>query len=124
MSELDGTWPADDLRRAFVAGAAWHEYQSTGFTMWRSDRDVAESEAERRYPGGLPPRPEEGEEQCYAVLGAATGIQIGVCVGDGGKANVLKEEPAGTKFVKITRAEFDRYSVYLDAEAADASQPT
>jgi hypothetical protein len=57
--QLEGTWPADDLRRAFVAGAAWHEYHSTGFTMWRSDRDVAEAEAERRYPGGLPPGTEE-----------------------------------------------------------------
>jgi len=44
--------PEDDLRRAFVAGAKWWEYHSTKFTMWPSDRDLAEKEAERRYPEG------------------------------------------------------------------------
>lgn len=47
-----GTWPTDDLRRAFVDGVAWHEFTSTGATMFPSDRDVAEVEAEMRYPGG------------------------------------------------------------------------
>lgn len=52
-----GIWPRDDLRRAFVAGAKWWEYHSTGgFTMWPSDSDMAEAEAERRFPHGkLPP---------------------------------------------------------------------
>ena len=49
---LAGTWPADDLRRAFVAGAAWWEFVTTKGTMWPSERETAEKEAERRYPGG------------------------------------------------------------------------
>jgi len=48
----EGTWPENDLRRAFVAGAKWWEYHSTNFTMWPSDRDLAEIEAEKRYPKG------------------------------------------------------------------------
>lgn len=55
MTILLGTWPADDLRRAFVEGAKWWEYESTGATMWPSDRDKAESEAERRFPAGKRP---------------------------------------------------------------------
>lgn len=51
---LEGTLPADDLRRAFVAGAKWWEWHSTKATMWASDRDLAEAEAERRYPDGQP----------------------------------------------------------------------
>lgn len=49
---LVGTWAADDLRRIFVDGAAWYEWHNTDFTMWNSDRRLAEAEAERRYPGG------------------------------------------------------------------------
>lgn len=53
---IKGTWPEDDIRRAFVAGAKWWEYRTTGATMWQSDRNLAEEEAERRYPGGaIPP---------------------------------------------------------------------
>lgn len=48
----EGSWPADDIRRAFVQGAKWWEFYSTGATMWASDQDVAEDEAERRYPAG------------------------------------------------------------------------
>uniref|UniRef100_A0A6H1ZLF0 Uncharacterized protein n=1 Tax=viral metagenome TaxID=1070528 RepID=A0A6H1ZLF0_9ZZZZ len=51
----DGIWHRDDLRRAFVVGAAWWEFHTTGATMWRSDRDLAEAEADRRFPGGKPP---------------------------------------------------------------------
>lgn len=49
---LDGYLPANDIRRAFVMGAKWWEYHSTGFTMFGSDRNLAEAEAEKRYPGG------------------------------------------------------------------------
>jgi hypothetical protein len=49
---IEGLWPEDDLRRAFVMGAKWWEYHSTGFTMWPSDRNLAEAEAEKRYPDG------------------------------------------------------------------------
>ena len=62
---LEGTWPEDDIRRAFVAGASWWEYHKTGFTMWQSDRNLAEDEAERRYPGGNirpTPEPETAEQ--------------------------------------------------------------
>ncbi len=50
-----GYWPRDDLRRAFVDGAKWWEFYRTGATMWPSDRDQAEAEAERKYPGGRKP---------------------------------------------------------------------
>ena len=61
---LEGTWPEDDIRRAFVAGAQWWEDHTTGATMWSSDRCIAEDEAERRYPdGNIRPTPvASGEE--------------------------------------------------------------
>ena len=46
---IEDTWPKDDLRSAFVAGAAWWQYYSTDFSMWQSDRQLAEQEAEKRY---------------------------------------------------------------------------
>ncbi len=49
-----GQWPADDLRRAFVKGAKWWEFESTGATMWPSDQDKAETAAELYYPKGRP----------------------------------------------------------------------
>jgi len=49
MIDLDGTWPADCQQRAFVEGAKWWQWQSTGFTMFPSERDEAEAEAVRRY---------------------------------------------------------------------------
>ena len=47
----EGTWPKNDIRRAFVAGAKWWEHKTSGFTMWQSDQRDAETEAERRYGG-------------------------------------------------------------------------
>ncbi len=55
-----GTWAADDVRRAFVAGAAWWEFTSRGATLWPSDRARAEAEAERRYPEGKPRPAKDG----------------------------------------------------------------
>jgi hypothetical protein len=54
---------------AFVHGAAWWEFTSTGGTMWQSDRNRAEQEAERRYPAvvGRWPDPDEAR----AALAAA-----------------------------------------------------
>lgn len=52
---MEGTWAADDLRRAFVAGAAWKHWSLTGFTMFSAERGEAEDVAEYRYPGGRPP---------------------------------------------------------------------
>jgi len=46
---IEGTWPENDLRRAFVAGAKWWEYHKTGFTMWQSDQSLAEIEADKKY---------------------------------------------------------------------------
>ena len=54
---LDGFWPANDLRRSFVEGAKWWEFESHGATMWQSDRNRAEEEAERRHPGGKAEEP-------------------------------------------------------------------
>ena len=45
----EGLWGPKDIRRAFVEGAAWWEFHSTGATMWQSDRSKAEDEADRRY---------------------------------------------------------------------------
>ena len=45
----EGTWPENDLRRAFVAGAKWWEWHTSDFTMWQSDQRLAEAEAEKRY---------------------------------------------------------------------------
>ena len=47
---IQGKWDKDDIRRIFVAGAAWWEFHSTGATMWQSDRRLAEDEATKRYP--------------------------------------------------------------------------
>lgn len=52
MKFIEGTLPENDLRRAFVNGAKWWEFHETGATMWQSDRNLAEAEAEKRYPGG------------------------------------------------------------------------
>lgn len=57
--EIEGTWLEGDLRRAFVMGAKWWEFHSTGATMWQSDRNIAEVEADKRYPNGK--IPEESE---------------------------------------------------------------
>ena len=46
-----GRWAADDLRRAFVAGAVWQMW-TRGYTPFSSERNEMEAEAERRYPGG------------------------------------------------------------------------
>lgn len=46
---IEGTWPKDDIRRAFVAGAAWWQFYEYGSTIWNSDRRLAEDEAEKRY---------------------------------------------------------------------------
>ena len=52
IAGIEGYLPPDDLRRAFVMGAKWWEFRQTGATMWQSDRNAAEEEAELRYPGG------------------------------------------------------------------------
>ena len=45
---------SDALIIAFVQGAAWWEYHQTKATMWQSDRDLAEAEAEcKRLRGSL-----------------------------------------------------------------------
>jgi hypothetical protein len=46
----DGYWAKDDPRRIFVEGAKWWEFKKTGATMWQSDRNDAEAEAEKRHP--------------------------------------------------------------------------
>jgi len=49
MKIIEGKWPENDLRRAFVAGAAWWEWHVNRATMWTSDRRLAEDEAEKKY---------------------------------------------------------------------------
>jgi len=41
-----------DPRTAFVEGAKWWEFTSSGGTMWASDQARVVAEAESRYPGG------------------------------------------------------------------------
>ena len=47
-----GSVTPDALIVAFVQGAQWWEYHKTGATMWASDRDRAEGEAEKRAANG------------------------------------------------------------------------
>ena len=47
-----GSVTPDALIVAFVQGAQWWEYHKTGATMWGSDRDQAECEAETRVANG------------------------------------------------------------------------
>ena len=42
----------DSLVIAFAQGAQWWEYHRTGATMWPSDRDQAEGEAETKLANG------------------------------------------------------------------------
>lgn len=44
-----GSWPERCEQRAFVDGAAWWEFKSTGGTMWSSDRALAEAAAVSRF---------------------------------------------------------------------------
>ncbi len=52
---MDKQWTDDDLRSAFMAGVRWWEWHQENATLWASDRDLAEDEAERRYPDGKLP---------------------------------------------------------------------
>jgi hypothetical protein len=54
-ASVQGTWPADDIRRVFVEGAKWWEFHQSKGTMWGSDVTEAEEEATRRYPPSLAP---------------------------------------------------------------------
>ena len=54
-ASLQGTWPANDLRRAFVDGAKWWEWISEDATMWSSDVRRAEAEAEKRFASSTTP---------------------------------------------------------------------
>ncbi|MBU0706734.1 hypothetical protein KJ807_05980 [Patescibacteria group bacterium] len=45
----EGTLPDNDIRRAFVEGAKWWEFENYGGTMWQSDQRRAEQEAGNRY---------------------------------------------------------------------------
>ena len=55
VDHIEGTLPADDLRRAFVEGARWWLYISKGNQMPSDDLKLVEAAAEARYPGGKPP---------------------------------------------------------------------
>lgn len=57
IPEPEGTWPADCVQRAFVAGAKWWQFVSGGSTMFPSERHQAEAEAVKRY-GDPTPEPE------------------------------------------------------------------
>ncbi len=80
---LEGIWPANDIRRAFVQGAKWWEWHSRQATMWPSDRNLAEDEAERRYgltasqpwhPIATAPKVSDGRR---VLLASSFGVRIG-----------------------------------------------
>jgi hypothetical protein len=52
LAPARGSVTPDTLIVAFVQGAQWWEYHKTGATMWASDRDQAEGEAEKRVSNG------------------------------------------------------------------------
>lgn len=52
FAEARGSGTPDALIVAFVQGAQWWEYHKTAATMWASDRDQAEGEAETRATNG------------------------------------------------------------------------
>ena len=43
---------SDALIIAFVQGAQWWEWEKTGATMWQTDRNKAEDQAEKRLHNG------------------------------------------------------------------------
>ena len=51
-ASVNGSVTPDAMIVAFVQGAQWWEYHKTGATMWASDRDQAEGEAEKRASNG------------------------------------------------------------------------
>lgn len=66
---VEGTLPANDPRRAFVEGAKWWEYKTTGATMWQSDRNLAEAEAQERWErGDWPKSPQEERNKIMDLL--------------------------------------------------------
>ena len=71
VDHIEGTFPADDLRRAFVAGAQWCFWELEGATMFSSERRAAEDAAEDRYPGGRPPNPPvaDATRACILAIG-------------------------------------------------------
>ena len=73
MTNKNGTWPHDDIRRAFVAGAKWWEFEKCKATMWNDDVRKAETEAEKRY--GSKSRP---HTTCAAVVEAARDLVSGI----------------------------------------------
>lgn len=52
-----GSWPERCVQRAFVDGAAWHQWKTTGATPWSHERDEYEDEAVKRYGEPDPPPP-------------------------------------------------------------------
>lgn len=72
MSETGGTWPEHCEQRAFVAGALWWQFKTTGFTARAAERDEAQAEAIRRYGAPRPdPAPLTTEEMRKAITRAA-----------------------------------------------------
>ena len=55
VDHIEGTLPADDLRRAFVEGVRWWIWVTESATMFGAERRAAEAAAEARYPDGKPP---------------------------------------------------------------------
>ncbi len=45
---------------------------------------------------------------CYEIIGSHTKEVIGHCWGEEGKAEVLTEEPPGTRFKRISKAAYER----------------
>lgn len=73
-----GIWPKGDIRRAFVEGAKWWMWTSRGCTMFPSERDEAETEAETRYPSGIIPVTDEERKRIQERLLGAMMNEMGL----------------------------------------------
>jgi len=75
-------WPDRCEQRAFVDGAAYGRYITTGFTPFPAERAAAESEAVRRYGEPSPRAPDEAalERMAEAVIATMTTRRGGVLI--------------------------------------------
>lgn len=93
--ERQGNWPATCRQRAFVEGAKWWQFHSTGCTAFSSERDKMEAEAVRRFGDPMEAAPEE-EEDAEELAQFTTGsaplnqlLEVAFMLGSGGGGHDL-----------------------------------
>ncbi|MCK4827504.1 hypothetical protein KA005_67870 [bacterium] len=71
MAKTEGTWPKNDIRRAFIAGTEWWQnYIASGFAMYPSDQKLVKEETKKRY-GFLPVDKRKSENEIREELASA-----------------------------------------------------